>query len=209
VDLTHPEDKLLSPGLASVLRALAGTRSPLTGRVIAGLSGLSQNGALKVLHQLLSAGIVQSEPAGRALLFRLNRSHLLTSPLLQIIDADKELRRRLEVEIAGWTIQPIHVSIFGSVARREAGRASDIDLLAIRPETVSFDDLDWRTQLSELSGNAYSWTGLGASWLELSEAEFNEAVAQGEPIVTAWRRDSLYLAGEDLEDLIHRSASRR
>jgi predicted nucleotidyltransferase len=207
MDLAHPESGLLSPGLASVLRTLSGTHAGLTGRVIADLSELSQNGALKVLHQLLRDGVVLSEPAGRAVLFRLNRSHLLTSPLLQIIHADKEFMRLLEAAISQWPIQPIHVSLFGSAARREAKRGSDIDLLAIRPEVVSFDDLAWRSQLAELSRNARAWTGLPLSWLELSEAEFDRAVAQGEPIVPRWRRDSIWLAGEELEDLIHRAVS--
>ena len=202
MDLSHPERGLLSPGLAAVLRTLGGTRAPLTGRVIADLSGLSQNGALKVLHQLVSGGIVLSEPAGRALHFRLNRSHLLSSPLLQIIRADTELRRRLEAEISRWQVQPVYAGLFGSIARQEANRGSDIDLLAIRPEAVSFDDVGWRSQLAELSRNAYAWTGMAVSWLELSEAEFDRAVAQGEPIVPALRRDSIRLAGEELEDLI-------
>jgi len=176
--------------------------------VVADLSGLSQNGALKVLHQLASDGIVLSEPAGRALHFRLNRSHLLSSPLLQIIRADAELRRRLEAEISRWRIQPVHVSLFGSIARQEARQGSDIDLLAIRPEVVSFDDVGWRSQLAELSRNANAWIGMALSWLELSEAEFDRAVAQGEPIVPAWRRDSIRLAGEELEDLIHRAEAR-
>jgi len=199
----------LTPGTAAVLRTLAGTRSILTGRTVAELSGLSQYGALKVLHTLTDSGIVHREPAGRSALFRLNRSHLLTAPLLTILAAESELRRRLSEEIAGWKVQPTHVSLFGSVARGTATTTSDIDLLVVRPTTVAYDDEVWRSQLGGLTQAALMWTGQAIAWLELSDEEMAVAVAATERIVTEWRRDGVRLAGSELDDLLRTGATPR
>lgn len=207
MDLSYPARGILSPGFTSVVRTLAATRSPLTGRVVAELSALSQNGALKVLTTLESAGVVQRRPAGRAALFHLNRSHLLTGPLLQIVDAGAELHRRLAEHISGWAARPVHVSLFGSVARRDAGPTSDIDLLVVRPDTIAYEHQEWREQLTDLQRRVQEWTGSRLSWLELSQEEFARAVGSNEPIVDEWRRDGAHLAGLPSQELLSPSAA--
>ena len=45
MDLSNPSSLFLRPGMAEVLRVLAGTTSPLTGRTVARLAGTSHAGA--------------------------------------------------------------------------------------------------------------------------------------------------------------------
>ena len=196
VDLTWPFRLILAPGTAAVLKTLAGTRAGLTGRVVADLSGLSPNGGSKV---------VWTEPAGRAILYRLNRDHIFAEPLLQLLSGQQEFRRRLATAIKEWRIPPVHVSLFGSMARGESHPTSDVDLLVVRPDEVVFDDPVWRTQLSALSDSAHSWTGHFVTWLELSAQELADAVGE-EAIVDEWRRDGVHLGGGSLDALISGTA---
>lgn len=201
VDLERPARPLISDGVADVVATLAATSRGLTGRVVARLSGLSHSGAHKVLVSLGRAGLVHSDNVGSAIVYRLNREHVLVPPLLEMLDGAAEVRRRLVAEIGRWSIKAVHVSLFGSVARKESMAASDIDLLVVRPEAVNFEDPVWRLQLEDLARRGLAWSGLYVSWLELSYAEVVAAVAADEPIVAEWTRDGVLLAGVPFDEV--------
>ena len=202
MDLSDPASVALAPSTRAVLRTLAGTTQPLTGRDVGRLSGLSQNGAHKVLVQLVEHGLVHAEPAGQAVLHTLNRRHLLVTALLDMLTARQQLSSRLATAVSGWPVPAVHVSMFGSAARGDGGPTSDIDMLVVRPDSVDIDDTAWRQQLAEAATDVEAWTGNRLSWLELSQSEVAAASAEGEAIVTEWRRDAVPLAGVPLEDLL-------
>lgn len=202
VDIGDPASVVLSASTRAVLRALAGTTHPLTGRDVARVSSLSQNGAHKVLVQLVEQGLVQAEPAGRALLYTLRRQHLLVEPLLEILTARERLAARLTTAVREWQVAPVHVSLFGSAARGDGGVGSDIDVLVVRPDGIDIDDAGWRQQLSAVGAAVHDWTGNRVSWLELSAGEVSAAISGGEAIVAEWRRDSITLAGEPVDELL-------
>lgn len=200
--MSDPASVVLPPSTRAVLRALAGTTQPLTGREVARLSGLSQNGALKVLVHLGEHGLVRAEPAGRATLHTLNRAHLLIEPLLDLLATRQRLTTRLQEAVVGWEVPAVHLSLFGSAARADGGLASDLDVLVVRPDGVGIDDTAWRLQLSALASEVHHWTGNRLAWLELSHREIVAAAAGGEAIVAEWRRDAVPLAGVPLDELI-------
>lgn len=199
--MSDPASVVLPPSTRAVLRTLAGTTQPLTGREIARLSGLSQNGALKVLVHLVEHGLVRAEPAGRATLHTLNRAHLLIEPLLALLAARQRLTTRLQDAVLGWEVPAVHLSLFGSAARADGGLASDLDVLVVRPDGVGIDAA-WRLQLSALATEVHAWTGNRLAWLELSHREIVAAAAGGEAIVAEWRRDAVHLAGAALDELL-------
>lgn len=202
MDIGEPASVVLSASTRVVLRALAGTTHPLTGRDVARVSSLSQNGAHKVLVHLVEHGLVRAEPAGRAVLYTLRRQHVLVEPLLEILTARERLTARLATAVAEWQVSAVHVSLFGSAARGDGGVGSDIDVLVVRPDDVDVDDEDWRQQLSALSEGIRAWTGNRLSWLELSAAEIASTVSGGEAIVAEWRRDSITMAGAPVDELL-------
>lgn len=202
MDIADPSSVVLSVSMRAVLRALNGTTQALTGRDVARLSSVSQNGAHKVLVHLVDHGLVHAEPAGRAVLYTLNRQHLLVAPLLAMLTATQELTVRLATEVTHWPLPAVHVSLFGSAARGDGGVTSDIDLLVVRPDDTDIDDALWRQQPERLAAAVHSWTGNRLSWLELSHSEFVGAAAGGEAIVDEWRRDAVPLAGIPLDGLL-------
>jgi hypothetical protein len=67
--------------------------------------------------------------------------------------------------------RPQRVIVFGSVARGEAGRGSDLDLLVVRERGVDPDGDRWRDQLDGLQNAATAWTGNDARVVEYGEHE--------------------------------------
>lgn len=202
MNLADPSSVVLTPGQRAVLRVLAGTTRALTGREVASLAGLSPEGARKVLAAWERHGIAHVEPVARALLYRLNRDHLLAAPLMALLDARERVFQQLALAIEGWRSVPIHVGVFGSAARGSGGVDSDIDLLIIRPDSVDEDDEAWTGQMDMLAGTAYQWSGNRLEWLERSESAFARDVLTHERIVAELESDSMVLFGRDIRDLI-------
>lgn len=184
---------------SGVLSVLAGTTRPLTGREVARLMGRnSHSGVLDVLNRLSEHGLVDRQEAGRALLYTLNRDHLAAPAVSILAGIRGELLDRLRERIGGWELQPLHASLFGSVARRDGDVDSDIDLFIVRPIRLSDEDSRWRGQINDLAGSVQRWTGNRAGIAEVAEAEINR-LSQGEtPIVNELRSDAIVLTGPDI-----------
>ena len=169
--------QVLTPTLdGDVLAALARADSELTGRAAHRLIGHgSEQGIRKSLERLSQQGIVLSRDAGRARLYRLNRQHLAAPYVEGLAGLHGDLITRLRTAVDSWSIEPRAVLLFGSVARREAGRESDLDLLVVRPRRLEADDPDWCTQLDDLQSLVSAWTGNDTRVLELRDDELEEA----------------------------------
>ena len=105
----------------------------------------------------------------------MNRSHLCAEGIELIAAARSSLIMGLRDDIGFWQVPPKCVVLFGSVARREAGPRSDIDLLVVRPTVVDEDLPTWREQLGGLERAATRWTGNDARIVELGEGELAHA----------------------------------
>jgi DNA-binding transcriptional ArsR family regulator len=185
------------------LRVLAGTTRPLTGRVIA---RLARNGSAssiqRALRALAAAGVVDVQEAGRSLLYTLNREHVATSPALALLGLRDELQHRMSESIAGWEIQPFHLSLFGSTARGEGGLESDIDVFCVRPAGVGEGDPRWRQQLDTLARQVRRWSGNPLALSEVSEAELRRLRRERPPAVESLRADAITLVGAGASELL-------
>jgi predicted nucleotidyltransferase len=193
----------VAPSLdAEVLTVLARTTAPLSGRRVGALARRgSHQGVQRVLNRLVEHGLVLAEPASPAILYRLNRDHVLAEPLQRMVTAGETLESRIRDAIEGWSVQPIHASVFGSFARGAAGPSSDIDVLVVRPESVDADAAAWQQQLAELEERVHAWSGNTLSWFETTQSGLDRAIASQEPIIESWRDDAVHLAGVRLSSL--------
>lgn len=158
--LQNPFAGVNTTGLDSqVLLVLAGTDQHLTVGEIHRL--LPEQGSLegvrKAVQRLVDQGTVLVMFVGRSAGYALNREHLLAGAILQIADAKQELVRRLSREISTWEVQPLTVKLFGSAARGDMEDESDVDLLVVLPDEISFDE--GFTLVDELTSRASRWTG--------------------------------------------------
>ena len=108
VNLTHPID-LVAYGIdGRILEVLCGAEAAFTGRQVHALLGHGSAAGVQLgLNRLRRQGIVTAEPAGRAILYRLNASHLAAPYLRALVDLRRELLGRLRSEFEGWGPQPL------------------------------------------------------------------------------------------------------
>lgn len=180
MDFRHPL-AVVTPTLdGDALSVLAGADEEFSGRRLHQLVARgSENGIRRAAERLVEQGVVSSRPAGRANLYRLNRSHLAAPHIEGLAFLRAQLLEQARELVSAWTILPGLVMVFGSVARGEAGPLSDLDLLVIRPAQIVEDLDEWREQLNHLEKDLTKWTGNDARVLEYGEADLqDEAVRE-------------------------------
>ena len=132
--LARPLDAVLSaPSRLCVLRALALSRAPLSGRAVARLAGINHQGASVALAALEKIGLVERRPAGRSDQWRLDRRRRLVSemllPLLQ-----RESQYALGVADAvkkGLRGKAAAVLIAGEAAKGRLEPGASLELVAV------------------------------------------------------------------------------
>jgi hypothetical protein len=204
VDLGDPARVVMAPAMAAVLRVLVqAPDARFTMRQLAGVAGVSHNAAQTVVHRLAEHGLVLTMPAGRAVLCSFNRAHLAADAVAALVTLRARLLRLLADEVGGWSIAPVHASLYGSGARGDGTTGSDLDLLVVRPDRLDDDaEQAWEEQLASSSGRLRLATGNPVSYLDLTRAGLGEVVRAGDPIVGNWRQDAVHLFGQRLDTLL-------
>ena len=205
MDMARPGAVILPAGTEAVLRALAGTDSPMGVRHVARVAGVSPNRAGQVLSHLAEHGLVLVQEHGAGRLCRLNRSHLAADAVVALVDLRGRLVTFLRDELASWVRQPRHASLFGSAARGDGDTRSDLDILVVRDVSPA-DEEAWEAQLYDSGERIFAATGNRPAWFAISTSDLERAVTAAEPIVSEWQRDNVPLAGQRLGTLLRRIA---
>lgn len=169
VNLARPFQSLSPARDMEILRELALSDAPRTGRRVAADAGVAHSTALRILDRLEAEGIVHSEAAGAARVFRLNDEHILVPVIREIALTRTRLIERFRSEIADWSDQPLLAVIFGSFARGEAGIDSDIDVLVVPPKRVPDRD-SWDAQIETLENHGRAWAGNAVNIVDIDRA---------------------------------------
>jgi predicted nucleotidyltransferase len=204
--LSSPIASVIPGAGGEVLVILARTSEELTGNGIAALAGgkVSQTGANKALKRLVAGGLVLSRPAGKSILYSLNRDHVAARSIIELSELRSALMTRIREQVTGWHHQPVAVALFGSAAREQGASNSDIDLLIIRPEAIDQEHPVWVTQVMELTDAVQRWSGNVCGILEYAEDEFASLVHAGDTLVENLRTDAVGLVGKPPRDLTRR-----
>lgn len=170
----------------AVLSVLLRTGTPMTGRQLHGLvsdehSLWSVQETLKALAQL---GIIETQKIGRAGVHTINEEHVAIPHLRHLADPIGTLSRVI-LDTIDEAVET--VLIFGSIARGEATRSSDIDLAA-----VINAEWDGRVDLQEVVRKRF---GNECDVLVFTIDEFQQLAKAGEPVVRDIIRDGLALVG--------------
>ncbi len=204
MDLGHPISSITSPLVGRVLEVVSGTTRPLAAREIHKIIGEgSHAGVWKVLNRLEVQGIVVADRRPHATYYVANRNHLAWPSIEALVRLREQLVARLTDKVEGWSVAPLHASIFGSTARRDADVESDVDLLVVRPEDLApHAEEEWEGQLASVRDAVRRWTGNGCQTFIVSPSRLAEHVRAGDPIVRGWLDDTILLAGIPIADLI-------
>ena len=147
VDFARPLESVVPSVQGRILAVLAETTAELNLRTIARLADVSVAQASRVLPKLVELGIVERREVLPSALFLLVRGHVAAEALLEIAAAPAQLMDRMGQAAQPLPMQPLSIVVFGSFARGEADRASDIDAVLVRPSDVDEDDETWAASI--------------------------------------------------------------
>jgi len=205
MDLSSPLRTLIPSLDSAVLEVLAGTESSMSLAQVSKLAPRgSRPGLALALDRMVEHGLVTATPANRGAMYRLNRDHILADSVLSAARARTTIFARIGEQVADMDQQPLHVSVFGSFARREAGPVSDIDLLFVLPDPP---DDEWFEQVGRLGEQVQAWTGNPMAYLVFSLADLAGVVDRQEPIVESWLADCVTVHGPPIESVIQDAAA--
>lgn len=184
----------------ALLQALARLEQPVTRRQLALQAGVAPGNASTVIEDLIATGIVHETVAGRASMVELNRDHLAAGPVVALAGLRRELVERLRARLAGWP--GLRAAwLFGSVARGDADRKSDVDLLIV---AADLDAPELHEHLARLHADVLSWTGNELQVVEHTDASWRALVRARNPLVDQIRSNGVVLAGDDAASMLDR-----
>ncbi len=202
MDPQNPLRTIASPVKADVLGVLVATQQRLTGATIDRLAGRSHAQVRDVLRRLAASGLVEAERVGNAVLYRLNREHLLAPAVVGIAGATRALEGRLRELAHTLRPAPSSVALFGSFALGDGDAESDVDILVVRPERIDVETEGWSDVRLRIAQHVEHWTGNRCHIVEVSPQELHEGAQRGEPLVDSLRRDARDVFGIRIHTLI-------
>ena len=191
MDLSSPVLDVVPAVRGGLLQTLARLERPVTRRQLAAMAGVASGNASTVIEDLIRTGLVTELVAGRSSLVSLNRKHLAAGPVVALAGLRGELVRRLRERLAGWA-DVRGAWLFGSVARGEAGRDSDVDVLLVADDLES---ADLHERLAQLQSDVLDWTGNELQLVEHSPTSWRKLVRSKNSLVQQVRLDGIALAG--------------
>lgn len=201
MDFREPVQAVVPGAQGRILAVLSQTSAELNLRTIARLSGVSVAQASRVMPALVELGLVERREAPPSALFKFVPEHVAARAVTALVDARRTVLEELKASASRLAVQPVSVIAFGSFARGEGDRSSDIDVLLIRPSEVGEDDAQWRASI----GGWTEWVRrLSGNPVELLEVGLDEASVKLRSKKQLWsdiQRDGIVVHGQSIEDL--------
>lgn len=201
MDLVRPVEALIPGVQGRVLGALARVSGELTLRALAEVAGVSAPQASRVLRRLVDLGVVERRDVPPAALFRLAADNLAARFVADLADVRPRFLEQLRDAVKAIEPPPVNVTVFGSVARGEAGPESDVDVLVVRPTGTSEDDDAWSDSLDRYLDEARRSSGNRVEVLEVAEDEISALLASRRRVWQDIRRDGVHIWGTPVDEL--------
>jgi len=201
MDFVHPIAAVVPGAQGRILEALAETTAELNLRTLARLSGVSVAQASRVLPGLVELGLVERREVPPSSQFRIVRSHVAARAILALATARDTVLAEIGRAAETLAVAPVSVIVFGSFARGEAGRDSDLDVVFVRPGGVDEDDARWAASIEQWRTTVRAITGNPVELLEVGTEEAASRLASGRQVWLDIRRDGRVVHGLALDEL--------
>ena len=201
MDFTRPVEAVIPGTQGRVLAVLAETTAELNLRTVARLASVSPAQASRVLPGLVELGLVERREVPPSSLFRLDRENVAAQVVIALARSHEVALERIGTIAGDLRVPPASVVIFGSFARREADRHSDIDALVVRPAGVDEDDDTWNAGVELWRERVRAITGNRVELIETDRAEAAEKLASKRPVWRDIARDGVVVHGVTLDEL--------
>jgi len=199
MDFMHPVEAVIPGSQGRVLAVLAETTADLNLRTVARLAGVSPAQASRVLPGLVELGLVGRREVPPSSLFRLNRDNVAARLVIELARSRDTALERMGAAARELPLPPASVIVFGSFARREADRHSDIDVVIVRPDDIDEDDDAWANGLEHWRGSVRALTGNPVEVIEISQTVASERLAGGGSLWTDVASDGVVVQGATLD----------
>ncbi len=201
MDFVHPVQAVIPGTQGRVLAVLAEATAELNLRTVARLAGISAAQASRVLPGLVELGLVERREVPPSSLFRLNPDNIAAQFVSELSRSHVTALERIGGAARDLPIPPASIIVFGSFARREADRHSDIDALIIRPDDVPEDDVAWATGVEQWREHVRAITGNPVEVIEADRAEAAEKLTRSRSVWREIARDGIVVHGAALDEL--------
>ena len=201
MDFTRPVEAVIPGTQGRVLAVLAETTAELNLRTVARLASVSPAQASRVLPGLVELGLVERREVPPSSLFRLDRENVAAQVVIALARSHEVALERIGTIAGDLRVPPASVVIFGSFARREADRHSDIDALVVRPAGVDEDDDTWNAGVELWRERVSAITGNRVELIETDRAEAAEKLTSKPPVWRDIARDGVVVHGVTLDEL--------
>lgn len=161
----------------------------------------SISGVRRCLERLEENGVVDARRSGNRFEYSLNNRHMLADLVVEASKVMEHFVGFLAEQISRWSEQPLQVTLFGSAARREMRKGSDIDLLFIVPDGAG-DQL--YESIDDLAVDACRRTGNDVRPMVYEASDVHPA-----PIFDSIDREGIHVLGDScwLSGRLRRSAT--
>ena len=192
MNLSEPLEGLTSLVGAAVLRVLARADTGFSGRQVHALAGVGSTSSVhRALRNMVDVGIVTATAQPPAIVYRVNRNHLLWSSVAFALEARPRFFEGIRRFCAEELAQELEMTVvvYGSVARRTSTSESDVDLLVVYPDGIDPEaraDFDYR-----ITGHVQEVTGNECQVFSIERGDFDRRITDGDAFIHNVLRDGL------------------
>lgn len=206
MDFVHPVAAVIPGVQGRVLAVLAETTAELNLRTLARLARVSTAQASRVIPGLVELGLLERREVPPSSLFWLNRENAAAQVVIELARLRETVLDQISAAALELPTLPASVIVFGSLARGEADRWSDIDIVVVRPDDVDDDDEEWSMGVEQWCRRVRSITGNAVEVIEVNTSSAIEKMLSGEQLWEEIARDGVVVHGQslnELQDLAH------
>lgn len=198
--IRQPLDDLFgNPNNVKVLRHLTLYPSPvISGRGIARELEMSHATCIRSLNDLVDSGILTRKKVGNSATYELAASSVVVTDILEPafrVEA-RLLSGLVDTMLKGIRKKVQSAYLFGSVARGEDTRSSDVDILLILNQPADRPMVE--ENLARNKEQAYLKYRLGVSIVAYDRNQFDKMRRQKNPLVTEMMREGVLLFGREV-----------
>lgn len=201
MDFKRPVEAVVPGAQGRILAVLVETSAELNLRTIARLSDVSVAHASRVLPALVELGMVERRDVPPSALFRFVPEHVASRAVAHLADARRTALGELGKTASKLEPAPSSVVVFGSFARGEADRESDIDVVFVRPVAVGEEDAAWRAGIDRWTDHAKRLSGNHVEVLEVTDGEVARLLRSRKQLSLDIQRDGIVVHGRSIDDL--------
>ena len=200
MDFLRPVEAVIPGAQGKLLAVFAETTAGLSVRTAARLSGVSLAQTSRILPELATLGILDRTEIPPSTVYQLVEENAASRAIRSLARSRDRVLSELGELAKLMVIPPVSIIVFGSFARGEAGRESDVDIVMVRGSCIDASS-EWSEGLDEWRRSARRLTGNEVEVMEVGEFDVSLRLRSRRPVWQDIRREGIVVFGKTLQEL--------